>query len=278
MLGKIKNLHQGEKIAVLGSGPTLGLYEGFPRTAIAVNGAAHTSFHYDYFVCGDLLSNRCSWFQASKEKKARRLVASFVAPYDCSLYPNLGDRDELKRSLDSHLEAAVERDRLDLLYDFSPAVKPEGNHLYFKYDRKVSFGPPQTLSERKHEILEKGGTETLKNTPFEHVILKTKSPFPQGELNASEQIQPLMERVVTGGTICGVALQVAYLMGAAEIHLFGCSMDNHTGTNYYLPQSGVPGATRSSQIMGLRDIVARIQFLGVPVVIHGASNVREVLG
>ncbi len=96
MLATYRGTHASAAIAVLGSGPSLARFRGQQPIAIAVNGAATSDVPYQYFVCGDDASPWHEWFYASRRHGARRLIASFLTPYDTVLYPRRHARYRLR--------------------------------------------------------------------------------------------------------------------------------------------------------------------------------------
>ena len=77
-------------------------------------------------------------------------------------------------------------------------------------------------------------------------------------------------RLLHGATISGVAMQVALLMGASEIHLYGCSMDNDAGDNYL--HAGSRGRTTPSQRASLANLLDVIRGSGTRVLVHGGAS------
>lgn len=73
-------------------------------------------------------------------------------------------------------------------------------------------------------------------------------------------------RVLHGATIAGVAVQIAVVMGAAAIHLYGCAMDNDTGGNYL--RAGSQGRTTPLQRANFATLLAWVEQAGVEVVRH----------
>lgn len=225
-LGKFRGLHHGQEMAVLGSGPTLNLYEGTPALSIAVNGASEIHRPYTYFICGDKHSPERPWFTASEKWQATRIVASFVAPFDPILYPDPNLRADLQadgRFVDGCFED----------YSYEPPIKPIEPQAVFRYD-------PVAIHHRS-------------------------------ELPISRD----QETLLYGGSIAGVAVQFAFIMGASKIHLFGCSMDNEAGSNYasFLTQGNL-GRTLPSQIVALRRIITSVGDLGTQIEIHGPSPLK----
>jgi hypothetical protein len=71
-------------------------------------------------------------------------------------------------------------------------------------------------------------------------------------------------RVRHGASIGGVALQLAYVMGAASIHVYGCDMNNDAGGNYYRP--GSQGRTTAEQRANFTRLIDWIAQAGVAVI------------
>lgn len=96
MVSKLKNSFPRSKLAILGSGPSLSLFQDGYDCTIAVNGAALADFKYDYFMCGDHLSPKRDWFLASQRVNATRIIANFLAPFDPIVVPEKNDRDIMR--------------------------------------------------------------------------------------------------------------------------------------------------------------------------------------
>lgn len=77
-----------------------------------------------------------------------------------------------------------------------------------------------------------------------------------------------------GGTITGVAMQMAWWMGAKEIHVFGCSMDNSDGNTYGIKGTST-GRTTDLQIKNLKSLIHILNSLGTSVLVHGPSNLKK---
>ena len=223
----LRGVHKGERIAVLGSGPSLEMFSGEPKIAIAVNGASEIEQAYRYFICGDPESPRREWFYASRNSSAVRIVSSFIAPFDEALYPDEGVRTQLRQ--EGGFESGCREN-----YHYIPSVRPAAPHAFFLYD-------PISV--------------------FDYRVL----PISRDQ-----------DRFLYGGTIAGVAVQLAFVMGASEIHLFGCSLDNESGRNYCrLLSSTQTGRTIPSQVVGLSKIISAIESEGVPVIVHGRSRLKS---
>lgn len=234
-MNELRGAHRGTRIAVLGSGPTLAMYAGQVDLAIAVNGAAHCEAPYQYFTCGDVNSPMQSWFYASRKHSARRIIASFLAPMDTILYPDIGAREAMLSDLASVTSTTAESTSLPP-YEYIPSVAPSDGHRWFQYAfRRNAFAEELVLE----------GVRT--------------------------------GRLLPGATIAGVALQMAAIMGASEVHLFGCSMDNDCGDNY-LHRGMSSGSTKETQRVNFAAAIRAIRTIGVEVEIHGESRLNERLG
>lgn len=216
------NHHLGQSIAILGSGPSLEKYQGH-SIAIAVNGAAFSEFPYSYFMCGDLASPDQSWFYQSNKYSAKRLIASFIAPYDETLYPDSTIRTQLQNQLSPLFEEAKQKKSMMFVYPYTPSHIPQSPHSWFCYESDCEINPNLNLDR----------------------ILRTG-------------------RVIAGATIAGVALQTAWLMGASEIWIYGCSMDNESGDNYF-GNHHFSGKTNSIQRENFNTLIDLIQARGVSI-------------
>lgn len=96
-------------------------------------------------------------------------------------------------------------------------------------------------------------------------------------------LQQLLERdtdhLLMGGTIACQAIQLAYLMGAKSVHLYGCSFSLATSggpNHYFFPQDGhATGELRADQLRVMNFVLARIRAHSVEVVVHGPSAISE---
>lgn len=77
-------------------------------------------------------------------------------------------------------------------------------------------------------------------------------------------------RMMHGATIAGVALQAAVCLGALTIRVYGVSMDNGVGGNYFRPDLR-GGRSTELQRQSFRLLLARVRELGITVDLVGSS-------
>jgi len=88
-----------------------------------------------------------------------------------------------------------------------------------------------------------------------------------------KDIKPDQEFMYWGGTISAIALQMAMVMGADDINLYGCGFDNDSGKNYHYPTED-KGATSLEQRMIMQATIDRIREMGKNINIHGPSRLK----
>jgi hypothetical protein len=81
-------------------------------------------------------------------------------------------------------------------------------------------------------------------------------------------------------TVAGQAVQLAYLLGADRLRLFGCAFTIETsGTSahyYYQDATGGTGSIRDSQLRQMDRYLALLREQGVRVVAHGPTRLTEL--
>lgn len=72
-----------------------------------------------------------------------------------------------------------------------------------------------------------------------------------------------------GATISGVAIQVAALMGAKTIHLYGCSpYDETTNETEYFDANAAGGTVTKLQRKNLCHLIEKVKLMGIEVKVH----------
>ncbi len=84
-----------------------------------------------------------------------------------------------------------------------------------------------------------------------------------------------------GATISGFAVQIAYLLGAAELHLFGCSFgsvrnDNGVRHYFYSAPRNQCGRILERHRRTMNQYLSILRLNGVEVVAHGPTALAEI--
>jgi len=82
-----------------------------------------------------------------------------------------------------------------------------------------------------------------------------------------------MNSLMRGGTIACCAVQIAYLMGASKILLFGCPFTHSNGDYFY--ESSRIGSICMSQRATMDDVLAIIRREEVAVSVYGPTTLSE---
>lgn len=197
MISELYNRHQGCRVAVVGSGPTAGLFRGDCDISIAVNGAALLPHRFAYFMCGDPNSHLNDWFKA--DCADTRVIADLVATQDRQLYPDNMYYGLLRMAVPQH-----EHSKLGIL------PPPQSPHLIYTYR---AFN----------------GDRLAKTNTY----------------------------LMYGGTISCCALQLAWVMGAAIVDIYGCPFTHGSGSYFY--HSSYVGAVSGSQLRVMQEVIDRLR-------------------
>jgi hypothetical protein len=134
MIAGWRDKYRGAEIAVLGSGPTLHLFDQKEDLAIAVNGASGVAEDYDILLAGDVASPKRDWWLKSERLEDRtivRIVSSYIAPFDPCLYPSEASRKVLQSKLEMFIKS---REGQGIPYvNFVPDLPPEAPHGFFRF-------------------------------------------------------------------------------------------------------------------------------------------------
>jgi len=135
MINSLRDKFKGNNMAILGSDPSVSLYEEKEDIAIALNGAALLDKDYNLFLTGDTAAPKREWWLSSGDKNlVTRLVSSYIAPFDPFLYPNEIVRGFLQDELDETIR--LNQDKKYPYTSYIPSVKPSDGHFYFKFGGK----------------------------------------------------------------------------------------------------------------------------------------------
>jgi hypothetical protein len=122
-----------------------------------------------------------------------------------------------------------------------------------------------------HTELRGGNIELL---PMDYKVSAGNAVF-QYASREKQGISPNQPRLVKGGTIAGVASQLALVMGASEIHLYGCSFGTPPdGRHYAYDNQGEFGMISHTHPKRMDGILAKIADCGVRIYSHGWTELR----
>ncbi len=79
--------------------------------------------------------------------------------------------------------------------------------------------------------------------------------------------------LLCGGTIAGCAVQLAFLMGARQIDLYGCDFTHEYGHYFY--QANRTGYVARSQLSIMNQILAEVRDYNIRVRVHGRTKLTE---
>jgi len=243
MLDIIRNEQPGKTFAILGSAPSLPEY--FKRTedqVIGVNGASSFLKQGDIFLSADERAHERTWYKAVGNG-----IRKFMRPQSAFYLPEFAG--DLRSMLVSEYEGYMDRCPED-------TVHLEDGSRFLWLDNPF-------LLELADKIPQSG-----------HIVLKS---IAEGE----EPISRDMARLNVGGTGSCIAVQMAYIMGASEIHLYGVEFSNdqgrgeYGGGNYfYDPLPDERGRTLESQRVYMDKV---IRIIDIPVFSHGPTNLEETI-
>jgi len=159
-------------------------------------------------------------------------------------------------------------------------------HSNLFYDKSVLDDYFHLMDEKPH-LFEKFRGETppkLDEPELDEFFSNLPQPYNSHVLlygtSYSGKVSPLQENLLRGGTSSCVALQIAFLMGASNIHLYGIEFSNQakdfSGSNYfYNPQSTELGMTSESQRESMDQVIKKIGAYSVPIFSHGPTNLEN---
>lgn len=257
MLTTLRDIFPDSTIAVIGSAPSAVAYRdiGYDAT-IAVNGASRLlprTRGPKYFLSGDAGASRQSWYRAIPCG-----LTQILRPM-AAIYSEVFVRDPLQRS------ALVKlwEDYLD------------------RHPQEVRVIPNRTVRERNRQ-------EPLRDleydNPFYDTLLNRIPPCaPHVAFNVAlpQPISKDMQKLRRGPTSAGCALQIAYLMGASAIHIYGVEMSNQgipyaEGNYFYNPKPYEKGVTTSKQLKSIEGVVHDLCELGVTIGHCGHTRIGNV--
>jgi hypothetical protein len=207
MIQSLLDVHQGETVSIVGSGPSADLYQGGSGVSIGVNGAARLHQHFSYFLYGDRYAYKRDWFRTDCSDV--RVAARIVATMDELIYP----KADVRMSVTADNQMMVRG-----------IPDPEPPHKIFNYMRYR----PQRLKRTQSSLL-------------------------------------------FGGTIACCALQLAWIMGASKVIVYGCNFQ-HSRNSHYFYRSNFTGTVTQSQRDTMQEIINILRNRGLEIHIIGESR------
>ncbi len=257
MLAKLIDINPGSIIAVLGSAPSAVQYRdiGYDAT-IAVNGASQLLCRANgskYFLSGDARASRQSWYSAIPEGTVH-VLRPMAAVYSPAFVQDPSRRAKLVRLWEDYLDC---------------------------HPREVRVIANRTVREGAREVPLR---DLEYDNPFYDTLLKNIppcGPHVAFNVNLPQPITKCMQKLRRGPTSAGCALQVAYLMGASTIHMYGVEMTNqgvpYAVANYfYVPQRGEMGVTTAEQLGSIESVIRDLSALGVRISHIGYTRIQNV--
>lgn len=261
----IRGTWKDATIAILASGPSVALYDNSEDLAIGVNGASVLLTEGDFFLSDDSAAPSRSWFRGLDNTIITMALTAAAAIRVPAFYPDKSIRGALLEDYNNRVNRWL-----------AHVGQPEGLDCS-QYGRTDNLNRPRRSSDGRvylppmHPDLNEF-EDTLPAHQPPHLILRNRT--------TCEPISRNQLRLNSEGTSAHVALQLAYIMGAAEIHLYGVEFSNppskgqrHTGLNYfYKAPPGEGGMTLPAQLNTMDKTIAAIQRQGTPVYSHVCTN------
>ena len=257
MLATLRHLLPDSTIAVVGSAPSAMMYKdiGYDAT-IAVNGASQLlpkAIGPKYFLSGDAGASRQSWYTAIP-----RGVVHILRPV-AAIYSPVFIREPSRRS----------------------ALVTVWEQYLDSHPEQVRVIPNRTVREGTQRVLLR---DLEYDNPFYDILLRRIPPcYPHVVFNIGlpQPISRDMKKLRRGPTSAGCALQVAYLMGASAIHMYGVEMTNQgipyaEGNYFYVPLADEKGVTTSEQLASIEGVIEDLSKLGVKISHCGHTRIRNV--
>jgi hypothetical protein len=208
-----------------------------------------------YFFSADLLAPFQAWYSKIPED-AIQILRTLAAVFSPVIYSKESQRMLAAR----YLEEYIYLSSLDSLFCHPDTFETGSRPLGEWFRNLPSAHPLHREVSRLFPIAN------------EHIVFVTD---PNAEIN------PSMLELRSGATSSGGALQIAFLMGAREIHLYGVEFTNegtpYQASNYfYSDDSGWGGHTDDGQRLAMEILLESVQAHGVRVFHHGPTNLKNL--
>lgn len=108
---------------------------------------------------------------------------------------------------------------------------------------------------------------------YPHIIFNYRW-YGLGRLGKKDRLV-LPNYLMFSGTISCCAVQLAYLMGCSEVHLYGCGFTGRRKKHYFYNNNEKVGNIVKSQFETMQKCLKEVRSLGMKVYIHGKSKLTE---
>ncbi|MFH1376333.1 MAG: hypothetical protein ABIH25_01730 [Candidatus Woesearchaeota archaeon] len=251
MLDKVRNIYYGTEIAVLGSAPSVMIFNRGEDIVIGVNGAGYLLHGRDIFLSGDQAAHTRSWF-LDLDEDVQCIIKPHSAIYSPKFYPDEKIRNKFINEYEKYMDekpSLVKTTELGLRW-----VSSRDEHINNLFLQLPSPSEPHLLM---------------------HYIAGSKNPVPVSRRH--------QKAINVGGTSACMALQVAHVMGASSIHLYGVEFSNEVssdssyygGNYFYKPKLGETGRTLPSQREFMDRIILETMAEGTRVFSHGPTALEN---
>lgn len=245
MIERLKNTKKDQVIAIAASGPSVMEYDIHEHDyLIGVKMAGKLLKKGDLFLSADEKTHTRSWFK-KLDPSLNKVMRAESAIYLEEFYPNI----KIRNLLCNEYEAL--RDRM-------PNTIIELKDGY----KKVYPGHNPYLDDF---------LENLPPCDTNHFMINR---MVQGEPIGNNQ-----KILNWGGTSSCVALQLAIIMGAREVHLYGVEFSNDKGNNYFnkLDKNEAGYTTEGQKIFMDNIVYYTAKKLGIKVYSHGYTNLKNTI-
>lgn len=248
MIQKLIDAYIGKSFAVLGSAPSVSRFKRLEDIVIGVNGAGKLLQPGDFFLSGDERSYARSWFL----------------------------------DLSPHIHCVIRTPAAVFSDRFYP-VSSVSSSLMKSY-QKIMEDHPEEFREVQGFKLPADIHSTLLNNYFLSMPEPSPGDYLIRTVGNSEEVSK-GQKLNVGGTSSCMALQLAYIMGAREIHLYGIEFSNEVGPSapysgdkyFYQPAPGECGMTMVSQRLFMDNVISSIMAKDIPVFSHGPTKLHNTI-
>ena len=252
MLNEVRGTYEGKKVAILGSGPSLtDFFERNEDLVIGVNGAGQLLECGDYFFSADQAAHLRSWF-LDLSPGVISTLRCISAIYSDSFF---SDKQRIQPFIDEYENYMREHPEF-----VKPTAHPEVSYI------GAGTGGAWWLDAFGKRVPE---------PRYPNLMLRT--------ITKNEPVGLNQRTINSGGTSSAGAMQMAAVLGAKEIHLYGVEFSNDTsekthGKNYfYEPASGELGKTTDKQLANMDGMVDELMNQNILVFSHGPTRLENTI-